>query len=67
MNPQADDAQDNDIVMPMYNLIEYTDIYSKSSGSFWKHCIDEPELYDNQNFNEFPSNNSNSILCSNLK
>ena len=67
MNPQADDAQDNDIVMPMYNLIEYSDIYSKSSGSFWKHYIDEPELYDNQNFNDFPNNNNNSILCSNLK
>ena len=26
-----------DIVMPMYNLIEYSDDYSKTSGSLW-HC-----------------------------
>ena len=28
-----DNAQDIDIVMPMYNLIEYHDNYSKTSGS----------------------------------
>ena len=32
---QIDNAKDIDIVMPMYNLIEYSDIYSKTSGSFW--------------------------------
>ena len=34
-NTQIDNAKDIDIVMPMYNLIEYSDIYSKTSGSFW--------------------------------
>ena len=24
-----------DVVMPMYNLIEYSDAYSKTSGSLW--------------------------------
>ena len=28
-----DNAKDIDIVMPMYNLIEYSDNYSKTSGS----------------------------------
>ena len=28
-NTQIDDAQYIDIVIPMYNLIEYSDIYSK--------------------------------------
>ena len=28
-------AQDIDIVMPMYNLIEYSENYSKKSGSIW--------------------------------
>ena len=28
-----DNARDIDIVMPMYNLIEYSDNYSKTSGS----------------------------------
>ena len=32
-NTQVDNAQKIDIVMPMYNLIEYSDTYSKTSGS----------------------------------
>ena len=32
-NTQVDDAEDLDIVMHMYNLIEYRDPYSKISGS----------------------------------
>ena len=32
-NTEIDNAQDIDIVMPMYNLIEYSHIYSKTSGS----------------------------------
>ena len=34
-----------DIVMPMYNLIEYSEYYSKASGSLWQYDKDEP--YDN--------------------
>ena len=30
--------------MPMYNLIEYTDNYSKTSGILWQYCRDEPAL-----------------------
>ena len=32
-NAQVDNAKDIDIVMLMYNLIEYSDNYSKTSGS----------------------------------
>ena len=32
-NIDIDNAQDIDIVMPMYNLIEYSNNYSKTSGS----------------------------------
>ena len=32
-NTQVDNAKDIDIVMPMYNLIEYSDNYSKTSAS----------------------------------
>ena len=39
---QIDNAKDIDIVMPMYNLIEYSDNYSKTSGSLWQHHRDEP-------------------------
>ena len=34
-NTQIDNAKDTDIVMSMYNLIEYSDNYSKTSGSVW--------------------------------
>ena len=32
-NTQVDDAHGIDLRMAMYNLIEYSDIYSKTSGS----------------------------------
>ena len=32
-NTQVDNAKDIDIIMPMYNLIEYSDNYSKTFGS----------------------------------
>ena len=41
-NTQADNAKDIDIVMPIYNLIEYSDNYSKTSGSLWQYCKDIP-------------------------
>ena len=34
-NTQIDNAKDIDVVMPMYNLVEYCDNYSKISGSLW--------------------------------
>ena len=34
-NTQIDNAECIDIVMPMYNLIDYSDNYSKTSGSLW--------------------------------
>ena len=37
-----DNAQDIDIVMPVYNLIEYSDNYSKTSGSLWRYYKDDP-------------------------
>ena len=33
--------------MPMYNLIEYSDNYSKTTGSLWQYCKDIPARYDN--------------------
>ena len=30
--------------MPMYNLIDYSDAYSKTSGSLWQYYTDEPAL-----------------------
>ena len=41
-NIDIDTAQDIDIVMPMYNLIEYSSNYSKISGSLWQYYKDDP-------------------------
>ena len=41
-NTQIDNAKDIDIVMPMYNLIEYSDNYAKATGSLWQYCKDIP-------------------------
>ena len=46
-NTQIDDAKDIDIVMPMYNLIEYSDNYAKTTGSLWQYCKDIPALNAN--------------------
>ena len=39
-NTQLDNAGDIDIVMPMNNLIEYSNAYSKTSGSLRQYCRD---------------------------
>ena len=46
-NTQIDNAEYIDIVMPMYNLIEYSDNYSKTSGSLWQYCKDIPAVNNN--------------------
>ena len=40
------------MVIPMYNLIEYTDNYSKTSGNLWQYYKDEPNynLTDSESF-----------------
>ena len=47
--------------MPMYNLIEYSNAYSKTSGSLWEYYGDEPALDNNDNIIDFPADNKNSI------
>ena len=46
--------------MPICNLIEYSDPYSKKSASLWQYYRDEPALDNNNNITEFPANNSSS-------
>ena len=40
---EKDNAHDIDIVMPMYNLIEDSDNYSKTSGRLWQYYKDDPK------------------------
>ena len=46
-NEQIDNAEYIDIVMPTYNLIEYSDNDSKTSGSLWQYCKDIPTVNNN--------------------
>ena len=51
-NTNIDNAHDIDMVMPMYNLIECSDNYSKTSGSLWQYYKDDPNnnLTDSKSF-----------------
>ena len=45
INDEYVDTADNlDILMPMYNLIEYSDNYSETSGSLWQFKRDEQNM-----------------------
>ena len=39
---KIDNAEDLDAVMPMYNLLEYSKNYKKTTGSLWNYYRDEP-------------------------
>ena len=43
----------------MYNLVDYSDNYSISSGSLWIYYIDEPFLYANGAIDDFVADNNN--------
>ena len=47
--------------MTMYNLIEYSDNYSKT-GSLWQYYIDKPTLTDAGAFSIFFAANKNALF-----
>ena len=50
--------------MPMHNLTEYSDNYSKTCGSLWHYYKDIPAVDDNGNIRDFnEANNTDSINC----
>ena len=53
------------MVMPIYNLIEYSDNYSRTSGSLWQYCKDIPAVDDHDNIVEF--NDANATDSFNFK
>ena len=55
-NTQVDNVKDIDTVMPMYNLIEYSDNYSKTSGSLWQYCKYIPAVDNNNAIVNFAQN-----------
>ena len=40
-NRQVYDTHDIDVVMPLYNLLEYSHNYAKTPGILWQYCRDE--------------------------
>ena len=57
-NTQIENAKDIDIAMSMYNLIEYSDNYAKTTGSLWQYCKDIPVRNDNNEITEFTAGNT---------
>ena len=39
---KIDNAEDLDVVMPMYDLLEYSKYSRKTTGSLWNYYRDEP-------------------------
>ena len=52
-NTEIDNTQYIDIVMPMYNLTEYSDNYSKATGSLWQYCKKIPAVNNEGKTAEF--------------
>ena len=57
-NTQIENAEYIATVMPMYNLIEYSENYSKTSGSLWQYCKEIPALNNNRNIVDFDRANA---------
>ena len=55
---KIDNAEDLDVVMPMYNLLEHSKNYRKTTGSLWNYYRNEP------NSNIGDNNITHSILNS---
>ena len=50
---QIDGAGDIDVVMPMYNLLEYSKNYRETTGSLWNYYRDEPSNHLSSNSESF--------------
>ena len=48
--------------MPMYNLIEYSDNYSKTSGSLWECCKEIPAINNEGNIVNFNGANTTDLF-----
>ena len=44
-NLLIDNAEDLDVVMPMYNLLQYSKNYRKMTGSLWNYYRDKPMIF----------------------
>ena len=60
-NILIDNAEDLDVVIPMYNLLGYSVNYRKTTGSFWNYYGDEPNDFSANNYNANTIENSESF------
>ena len=63
-NTFIDNAEDLDIVMPIYNLLEHSYNYSMVSGSLWNYYRDEINDYPNENNTANNRINNNKTIAS---
>ena len=54
-NARVDNARDLDVVIPMYNLMEYIHNFSQTSGSLWKFFRDKRDNTALKNSESFKS------------
>ena len=66
-NTFTDNSEDLDIVMPMYNSLEYSANYSMTSGSLWNYYRDEKNNYKNSNNNNNKLNNDKTVTGKSFK
>ena len=66
-NTQVDNAKYIDIAMPMYNLIEYSDNYSKTPRIKWQYCKDIPAVNNNGDIVHFNGANGTDSFNSKAK
>ena len=56
-----DNAKDIDVVMPMYNLKEYSNNFSKKLGILWQYYTNEPAQTNAGAIDNFPANSVNNF------
>ena len=66
-NTQVHDAKNIDTVMPMNNVIEYSDNYLKKFGSLWQYCKDIPAVNNNGDVVDFNGANATDSFNSIVK
>ena len=60
-NILIDNAEDLDVVMPTYNLVDYNKNYRKTTVSLWNCCRDEPNIHPPNNYTANPITKSASF------
>ena len=46
---KIDNVEDIDVLVPMYNLLEYSKNYKKTTGSLWNYYKDQPNSSTDNN------------------